>query len=152
MPDILSLDAYGGDYLAYQEAVYARFCADFCGCAAPDFCGRYFLIDREKVDGKCKRFWHLVSDGNIEEERIPDLRRCERIAWVRHLIDNRWSGEFAYWRTEKKLLIALRDFSYVVVLKGDRKVVVLITAFPIERNHRSIKLRTEYHRADEKYR
>jgi len=28
-------------------------------------------------------FWHMIQEGSVESERIPDIRRCERIRWPR---------------------------------------------------------------------
>lgn len=33
-------------------------------------------------------FWHMISEGSEEEERTPDIFRCERIRWVAWLIKN----------------------------------------------------------------
>ncbi|MNH30689.1 hypothetical protein D3C79_909980 [compost metagenome] len=35
------------------------------------------------IQGKEATFWHMISEGNDEAERLPDLRRCERIRWPR---------------------------------------------------------------------
>lgn len=151
LPPLLELHASGGDVAAYLDAVYARFCADFLERPRPDFDGRSFLIDRALVDGKCARFWHMITEGEVEANRIPAMRRCERIAWARHMIDNRESGEFAYWRTGTKLLIATRDFSYLVVLKGQKRVVILITTVFKESRNRRDQLRRQYEQADERF-
>ena len=37
--------------------------------------------------GKPGTFWHIVSSGENEEERLPDLRRYERVAWPAHILD-----------------------------------------------------------------
>lgn len=33
------------------------------------------------ADGKEATFWHMIQEGRIEEDRTPDIRRCERIRW-----------------------------------------------------------------------
>src|SRR3546814_6601574 len=38
--------------------------------------------------GRWASFWHLVQEGRVEDDRLPDLRRCERIRWVRWVIEN----------------------------------------------------------------
>jgi hypothetical protein len=44
---------------------------------------RYF----QPIGDMHRSFWHMITEGGLDdEERIPDLRRCERIAWVPHLI------------------------------------------------------------------
>jgi hypothetical protein len=33
-------------------------------------------------NGKHSSFWHLMSEGKVEDERTPDLERCARISWI----------------------------------------------------------------------
>ncbi len=40
------------------------------------------------VDGKEYTFYHITHKGNIENDRTPELRRCERIGWARPVIEN----------------------------------------------------------------
>jgi hypothetical protein len=42
---------------------------------------------RSEAAGRCASFWHLTQQA-VEEDRTPDLRRCERIRWVRWVIEN----------------------------------------------------------------
>ena len=43
---------------------------------------------RPPTDNKGYGFWHVISDGPVETDRIPDLRRCERIRWIAWAINN----------------------------------------------------------------
>lgn len=40
------------------------------------------------TNGKHFGFWRVISDGELEDDRLPDLRRCERITWIAYLIAN----------------------------------------------------------------
>ncbi len=72
-------ETYGGDFSRYLEAIYRIFCADFVE-SKPVFAGKRLGLKRHPViQGKKLRFWHMISEGNDEAERLPDLRRCERI-------------------------------------------------------------------------
>jgi hypothetical protein len=55
------------------------------------------------------------------------------------------------WRSERqgdqRIVIALADFSYVVVLADRREYVLLWTAYCVEHEHRRAKLRKECERA-----
>jgi hypothetical protein len=52
--------------------------------------------------GKDFAFWHLTSDGKKEEERIPDLRRCERLSWVSWVISNYdKTSEICCWQNKR---------------------------------------------------
>jgi hypothetical protein len=81
------------------------------------------------------------------------LRRCERIRWPRPIIEGVETGHVRCWKTKAKgklrVLVALDDFSYVVVLASLRTCVLLFTAYPVERPHRRLKLRREYENAQE---
>src|SRR5690625_3659343 len=40
---------------------------------------------RPETHGKHYAFWHMIQEGSggrVEDERTPDLRRCERIDWI----------------------------------------------------------------------
>jgi hypothetical protein len=41
-----------------------------------------------EAHGRWASFFHLVQEGPIEDDRVPDLRRCERIRRVRWVIEN----------------------------------------------------------------
>jgi len=151
LPPLFELHECAGDFAAYVDRVYAAFCADFSFGHRPKFDGKPLIVDWTLIDGKCKRFWHMVSEGQIEDARTISLERCARLTWVRYMIDNRASGEFAYWRTGTRLLIATREFDYLVVLEGQKKVVILLTAYLVEHQNRRDQLRRQYEQADERF-
>lgn len=151
LPPLVCLPDFGGDWYRYIDAVYGFFQQDFLG-STPYLQGRRCAIRRGPVyDGKEASFWHLVSEGKIEDDRTPDLRRCERIRWPRPIIEAVRSGRVRCWRSDRKgddrIVLALEDFSYVVILSDCRTYVLLLTAYPIERVHRREKFRKEYDRS-----
>jgi hypothetical protein len=79
---LVRLEDHGGDWQRYIDAVYAVFYGDFIA-SQPRFRGRPVVIGKQIIDGKERTFWHATSEGNIEVQRTPDLRRCERIGWIR---------------------------------------------------------------------
>lgn len=32
-------------------------------------------------------FYHMTHKGSVENERIPDFRRCERMPWARPTVE-----------------------------------------------------------------
>jgi len=84
------------------------------------------------------------SEGDIENERLPDLRRCERIRWPRSIIDNTHSDHIKYWKNIRKgkerIVLALEDFSYVVIPSDRGEYVLLWTAYYVEHEHSRRKL------------
>ena len=77
---------------------------------------RYSPLEQGKEHG----FWHVTSEGYIEEERQPDLRRCERIKWLEWVIRN-FSGydEISCWeekRNNKKESKRNSNHTYSVIV------------------------------------
>jgi hypothetical protein len=141
---------------AYIERVYEVFVADFVRRRPPELNGKRVALRRyPEFQGKHSAFWHLVTEGKIEDARTPDLERCRRIGWPRAILERATDRQaLRAWKNERandqRVLIALPDFSYVVVLderedKTDRRrYFLLLTAYPIDREHRRDKLRKEY--------
>jgi hypothetical protein len=148
LPPLVCLPEYGGDWDRYLEAIYQAFRTDFVG-TAPAMAGkRCGLRHPELIEGKEGTFWHIITEGLVEEERIPDLRKCERIRWPRPVIESVGTDRIRCWRYKRngdsRITIALEDFTYILVLTDRKSYVLLLTAFPIERERRREKLRKEY--------
>ncbi len=78
---------------------------------------------------------------------MPDLRRCERIRWVRWVIENATShAEIDIWQntrvTEINTLLWLRE-EYLVVLGQRQGYWLLRTAYCTEKSGRIAQLRKE---------
>lgn len=158
MPDWLPEQATVNPWTAGTYGLlYAIFCRDI-----RDYDLRYdgnaVWIFREMEDGKEKVFWHLTSRNAkrqkiprrkqrfyprgqqyIEAERLPDLRRCERLPWIRPLIENPSKAAVLAWDYEEgdqttKTYVWLKDRDFVVIMKkypdGRRR---LITSFYVDK-------------------
>jgi hypothetical protein len=146
LPPLLPLSNFDGDWNRYLDALYDVFRGDFLK-------SQPFLGDRRcgskrfpKINGKEGTFWHLISEGRVEGDRLPDMQRCQRIRWPRLMIEH--ATEIPTWTATKngdsRVHLALPDFSYLVVL-ADRDTYLLIwTAFCVDRQHRRDKLMREY--------
>lgn len=148
LPALTRLSEHGGDWNRYLAAVYEVFRTDFVD-SSPAMAGkRCGLRHPELVEGKEGTFWHIITEGKIEGERLPDLRRCERIRWPRPVIESVGKGEIRCWHSrrdgDRRIIIALEDFSYLIILTNRKSYVLLLTAFPVEREKRRDKLRREY--------
>jgi hypothetical protein len=120
LPCLVLLEECGGNWTQYVEIVYGHFKADFVD-SKPLFRGTRLGLKRYPMEqDKEATFWHMTSEGKSESERVPDLRRCERICWPRPLIERAPSDELRVWqevrRGENRIAIAPPDFSYVVIL------------------------------------
>jgi hypothetical protein len=97
--------------------------------------------------GRWSSFWHLVQEGPVEDNRLPDLRRCERIRWVRWVIENAVANpEIDEWEEVRNnsvdVLLWFRE-EYLVVLAKRRDYWLLKTAYCIVQQGRIAKKRRE---------
>jgi hypothetical protein len=152
LPSLVLMSEYTNDWSLYVRALYGHFSRDFYGEPRLSFQGRPVFCARDPVyDGKDAGFWHIISEGKIEADRIPDLRRCERICWPAAILACYPQPELKGWRQpnrgESRLAVSLGDFSYVVILteRSARSgpFYRLITAFHVEQEHRRNKLARE---------
>ncbi len=148
LPKLVLFEDYGNDWQRYLDAVYAAFVEDFVHSRPASVLGKRLALKRHPLrQGREATFWHFTTEGQVEEERLPDLRRCERIRWPRATIEAeeslvyRWSNKRG---SDTRILLALDDFSYVVVLADRGDYVLPWTAYTVEREHRREKLRREY--------
>lgn len=130
-PDLFT---FTGDWETYEESLYKIFQDTICD-AGLTFHGQRIGIRRvpEHKD-KYFVFWHLTSEGELEEERTPDLRRCERLSWVNWIIVNcgRHSG-ISFWEnkrgSETHVVIWCEQREYAVVLAKRNGYYLLKTAY-----------------------
>ena len=148
LPDLIP---FSGDWSVYVEAIYNAFRSDFFSHRV-HFRGRRVSVRGEPRDqGKEAGFWHAISEGKEETNRTPDLRRCERVQWIRALIECSDEEEVRVWEemrgSDRRVHIALPDFSYLVVLADRGHYVLFITAFCVEREHQRRKRRKAWEKA-----
>lgn len=153
LPPLVLLEECGGDWGAYEEVLYGWFRKDFLE-SKPRWPGKRVALKRHPLaNGKEATFWHFIQEGKVEEDRTPDLRRCERIRWPRPVMEA-FPGEatasnegIIWWQnrrgTETRFILTLPDFSYVVVVADRGEFVLPWTAYCVEREHQRRKLRRE---------
>lgn len=136
----------------YLDVVYKIFERDF-EHSKPTFASYEVRLKRHPISkGKSATFWHMVSEGEIESERTPDIRRCERIGWIKPIMEkfspNQPNNDIVWWiekrRNEERFHLALKDFSYLVVIASRGEYVLPWTAFYIEYEHQRRKLKKKY--------
>ena len=146
-PDLVSFSDFGGDWNAYEIELNRCFMAEI---AAGQLNYRGWRVGCRRMPesaGRWASFWHLVSEGRVEQDRTPDLRRCERIRWVRWVIENALTHpEVDEWEntrgTETNVLLWYRE-EYLVVLTRRREYWLLKTAYCTEQRGRIAKLQRE---------
>ncbi len=133
------------------------------------YIGNDVWIFPDTEDGKERIFWHLTTretkrkkiprrkrkfypEGQTytEAERLPDPRRCERLPWVKTLIENPSEPEVLAWDYEEgdrtmKTYIWIKDNNFVVIMKkypdGRRR---LITSFYVDKPYKQRDFERKY--------
>lgn len=147
LPQLILLKEHDSNWSRYLKAVYEVFLQDMV-YNVPVFNGQPVRVGSQLIDGKERTFWHLVSEGDVESNRTPDMRRCERIAWVRAVIDNEDDQAVLNWPNERhrkrRHLLWLRRADFLVILEKRFGCWRLWTAYPTDRVHTQKKLVQEY--------
>lgn len=150
LPLQVLLEDYGGAWNDYFDAVYKIFHEDFV-LSKPIFKGKRLGLKRHpEYDGKSATFWHMISTGDNEIERVPDIRRCERIGWPKPIIDNSPCPCLKVWAEPKgnsqRIHIWFEGENYLVVLDARKDYILPWTAFHIEKNHQKEKYNKRWER------
>ena len=159
LPELVLCDDLS-KWTEYEQIIYSIFCQDFIE-TRPQYCGKPVYIRKHPIEqGKEEAFFHVTcQDYSKSGNRVPDLRRCERIRWVRSFIENYncdstqcptcdgvkvWCEQYKmYTRTH----ILLEEERYMVVVENRAEFNLLITAFYFDMDHKLEKALKRYHRA-----
>jgi len=135
----------------YDE-LYAIFKRDFKDSQAV-YEGNAVWFFPEMDSGKEVVFWHMTSRHDQEAgERLPDLRRSERLPWARPMLDGSRRPEILAWDYEEgdrsiKTYLWLKDYDFLVLMKkyrnGGRR---LVTSYYVDRPHTRRSLEKKYAR------
>jgi len=152
LPPIIEISSYGGDWNKYINAVYNIFRNQLI------LKKNYFrkilirLLREPYINNREFTFYHITNEGKSESERTPDLRRCERIGWIRPIIKNCDNWKLKVWenkrRNRKRICILLEppdDLDFIIILEYRKKYFLLWTMYTVEQSSRKRKLLKEYH-------
>ena len=147
VPALLLFSDCGGDWEFYIDFVYETFLDDIVRQPLMFRGERVSCRKHPETRGKGAGFWHMVQEGAIEEDRVPDIRRCERIPLIKYMIENcdlEW--EIDVWEntrgSESNTLLWFSE-EYLVVLGRRTGYWLLRTAYCTTKNHRIQALRKE---------
>lgn len=147
LPDLLEINPWGADTF---DMLYQVFEADIKNTGLT-FNANPVWYFPEIEDDKEVIFWHLTHrEDRTAQERLPDTRRCERLNWIRPILENENEPEVLWWDYEEydrtiKTYIWLQEYDFLIILKkypdGGRR---LITSYFVEYQHAKNKLRKKY--------
>jgi len=151
LPELIYLEDYNGDYKSFINAVYAVFERDFVK-SQPEFGGQQLRHKKHPAfQDRPYTFYHMTHKGEIESERTPDLRRCERMPWARPTIEQTETLGIKFWEQERdgnhRVCIWLEvddGDNYFIILDVRKTFVLLWTAFHADYHHQIRKKQKEY--------
>jgi hypothetical protein len=106
---------------------------------------------RPETFGKGFAFWHMMQEGQIEDERTIDPERCQRLLWIAWVIANADRDPrirvFPQQKrgSEQPWALWLFDSDYVVILWERNGYYLLRTAFVVQ-NHKRNELERDWQR------
>lgn len=142
-PPLIELDDYGGDWSRYLEAIYECYLAEVVK-GNLEFEGLPIRCQfRPITKGKHFAFWHVISEGREEDDRTPDLRRCERIKWIAWVISNAGTNvKISVWENRRpgntNLVLWYEEGNYTVILSKRSGYLLLKTAFCLTSHRRTV--------------
>ena len=161
LPKIIELSDYEGNWNNYNEKLYEIFLNDFIK-TKPKFKGKNIQTRKQPQLGNYEHgFIHLTTIANPDStninDRLPDLRRCERIEWNRKIIENYLCNDSScdcrkiyYYEQNYKSTVRINlifaDVRYKVILERRNNYYLLITGYYMEYDYTIDK---EIERAEE---
>ncbi|NOH15466.1 hypothetical protein [Clostridium cochlearium] len=160
LPKIISLSEFGGDWHKYDNYLYELFREDFIE-STPIFNEKPVRIRKHPMQGdKEQAYFHVTSVDSSKtsadpNDRIPDIRRCERILWIRKILENYNCNEncdgfnkIKTWNMPYKMYqrvhFLFEDYRFLVIIEEREDYCLLISAFYIEYDHTLRKKLKEY--------
>ncbi len=138
---------FEGDWEAYEAQLYAIFMEEIAQGGLAFRGDRVSCRRLPETEGKWAAFWHLIQQGKVEDDRLPDLRRCERLRWVKYVIES-WNtdGDIQWWEnkrgSETNILLWYRE-EYLVIITRRNGYWLLKSAYETSQSHRVRTLRSE---------
>lgn len=159
MPELIPYEGYDC-WATYEEILYKIF--------RNHFIDNYTYFKNRKVkirfhpimNGKEEAFYHVTCNDYLKTgDRQPDLRRCERIKWVKAYIENYncnsllcescdgiriWEEPY---KSNSRIHILSEKERYIVVIEKRESYYLLITAHYLEQDHTIRKKLKRYNKA-----
>lgn len=144
---IVKLSDFDGDPRKYVEHLFSLFTRDFIS-NPPSFRGKKVLFAKGNDNGKPKAFVHITTEEDkTTKERNLALRRCERIAWIKAIIEHCddpsiliWEAEhFGKKRTTNRIYLFLECDNFLIILEEMKWGHYMITVIYVDMPHQKRK-------------
>lgn len=152
LPNLFELDL--NNWSNTEDVLYDKFVNDFIK-GKSYFRGKPIRIRKHPLVNEREEAFYHVTCKKFEgySEREPDMRRCERIDWIKAFIEfyaqckncNKCSG-IKIWKTpiDNRIYLLLEEQRYVVILEERSEYILLITAFYVDYQNTMRKLLLKY--------
>jgi hypothetical protein len=138
LPDLFP---FHGDWSRYEDELYGIYLETIIHSGIK-FCDLPVRAQyRPATKNKGYSFWHLISEGELEEDRTPDIRRCERIRWIAWLIEKAETQKDLSWWENKRgsnthIVIWHERENFAVVLAKRKGYFLLKSAYWVKEHRR----------------
>lgn len=141
------LEDFNGDVEAYIAHLFSIFTRDFI-TTTPTFRGKRVLHDKTDDVGRPQAFTHITTEENRQtKQRELCLRRCERIAWIKSVVENADDPRVLVWEKEQKTsrrratrtFLFLENENFLIILQEIKRGHYLITAIYVDNRNQKRK-------------
>lgn len=160
LPPLVPLEQFNGNWFKYDDFLYNIFKRDFID-SKPYFKSKEVRIRKyPMIANKEQAYFHITSKDSSKtspdpNNRIPDLRRCERISWIRKIIENYNCNDncsnckkiklwYEPYKMYKRWHLLFEDYKFIVIIEERPNFNLLISSFYIEQEHRLNKMLKRY--------
>jgi len=147
LPKTISINDFNGDWNLYNNELYKIFVNDFIDTPLHFKNKKVQTRINPKQNNYEHAFVHLtcetMKDGITLNDRIPDFKRCERIAWNRKIIENypciyncdkchKLLYYEEYYKNTIRISLVFYDVRFKVILEERKNYYLLITGYYIK--------------------
>ncbi len=121
---LITLKEFSGDSEKYIARLFEVFKKDFIN-SRPRFNGKPVLYDKTLDGDKPKTFVHITTETDTEtKQRILSMRRCERVGWIRLIIEHSDDPAILVWQKRQATSEGQADRTYLFLEKEDFLVIL----------------------------
>lgn len=137
LPGLVELSDYGNNWEKYLNALYEIYISQIVNTGLSYNGLPIHYRFNPQTDGKGYGFWHLISEGEKEDDRTPDIRRCERILWVAWIIRESKTNQEILWYENKRgseihVVLWFRLHRFAIILAKRAGYYLLKSAYTIK--------------------